>query len=1183
MKFQMALHAALLAAFSFSTWAAEIRLAGHIFTLPDGFEIEQVAGPPLVERPMLAAFDDRGRLYVCDSAGVNARAPELAKNPPDRIRVLEDTNGDGVFDKSTVFADKLVFPQGVLWHDGSVYVSSPPNFLRLQDTDGDGVADKREILASGFPNTGCADDMHGANLGPDGRIYWFSGRFQHEVRDKNGALIHKGTTPVMFRCKPDGSEMEMVSGVLGNAVGVSFNPEGDGFVSGTFMAPDSMGAGLRDGLIHVVEGGEYPVRGRDPNELKKTGELLPPLAHHGASATSDNCIYRSAAFGAEYTGNVFACLFNMRKVMRHVLERDGATFKCRNEDFLVSDNYDFHPTDVLEDADGSLLVLDTGGWFRICCPTSQIAKPEVKGAIYRIRRKGAPSVRDPRGLEVKWASLSAAELVPSLADSRFAVADRAINQLAKLGASSVQALARNLANNNLSTRINAIWALGRIDGDAARAAVRTGLTNGWVSARKAAAIVAGLQRDTKAIPRLTAMVVEDTERNRRESATALGRIRSSEAVPALLESLKNPGDRFLEHALIFALIQVGDRGQVSKGLDAREPSVRRGALIALDQMDGGNLTPNLVVPLLRSTDPILRETAFWITGHRPEWAAEISGFLREELANKNLTEVQRSDLQKQLLTFTKNNSVQELIADTLRDSATPTELRLTLLETMAGTPMTKLPSVWATPLEQSLTNTDDRVVRQGVIAIRSVPLGRRPSLRRIDAQLNFPESTGSFAGTQLSEKFAARWSGVIRLSISGSYIFSLESNGGSKLAIDGRQVVDNRSMRTMSEKSGEMKLDAGDHKIQLDYFQNTGGTGCVLSWRRDSQKETIPATALFHGSPKQGGALTPGLSAEYFEIGRDMSDFPDLQYFNFTPALLALARDVSKPEELRMQALAGISDALEELDFGLFEFLSANLAPSKPPLFRVTSASVLGRAKLTLPQRHQMVGAILQAGPLELPKLLSAYAESNDEELGRKIVDALKQSKSLDSLKASQLKDCLAKFPSSIQHDLEPLLRELAADAEKQKARLAELEPALRSGDRFRGSHIFNSAKAACTTCHRIGYLGGEVGPNLGRIGAIRSENDLLEAIVFPSASFARGYETMMVKIQNGEEYSGVIARETPENISLVTGPNSEMRLARSEIKDIRLGTVSLMPQGLDQQLSREELADLIAFLKSLK
>ncbi len=90
-------------------------------------------------------------------------------------------------------------------------------------------------------------------------------------------------------------------------------------------------------------------------------------------------------------------MFNLRKVTRHVLEPSGATFTTRDTDFVVSDSRDFHPTDVIEDADGSLLVVDTGGWYKLCCPTSQLAKPDTLGAIYRVRRTGAAPVNDPRG------------------------------------------------------------------------------------------------------------------------------------------------------------------------------------------------------------------------------------------------------------------------------------------------------------------------------------------------------------------------------------------------------------------------------------------------------------------------------------------------------------------------------------------------------------------------------------------------------------------------------------------------------------------------------------------------------------------------------------------------------------------------------------------------------------------
>src|SRR5207302_6644258 len=119
-------------------------------------------------------------------------------------------------------------------------------------------------------------------------------------------------------------------------------------------------------------------------------------------------------------------LFNLQKVTRHVLEPAGATFKTRDEDFVVSDNKDFHPTDVIEDADGSLLIVDTGGWYKLCCPSSQLYKPDIKGAIYRVRRTGAPRIDDPRGRKLAWSTMSVKELAALLDDPRPAVRARAI-------------------------------------------------------------------------------------------------------------------------------------------------------------------------------------------------------------------------------------------------------------------------------------------------------------------------------------------------------------------------------------------------------------------------------------------------------------------------------------------------------------------------------------------------------------------------------------------------------------------------------------------------------------------------------------------------------------------------------------------------------------------------------------
>src|SRR5215213_800234 len=234
----------------------QVQLDGQTFTLPVGFTVERVAGAPLVDRPIVASFDDRGRLYVADSSGSNEKPTEQLKHPDHRIVRLEDTRGTGVFDKATVFADKMMFPEGILWHRGSVYVGAPPHIWKLTDTDDDGKADKREVWFDGKTLTGCANDLHGPYLGPDGWIYWAKGAFaKQEYTLPNGKRFTTRASHI-FRAKPDGTGIEPVmTGGMDNPVDVVFSPSGERFFTTTFLQHPA--GGKRDGIIHAVYGAVY--------------------------------------------------------------------------------------------------------------------------------------------------------------------------------------------------------------------------------------------------------------------------------------------------------------------------------------------------------------------------------------------------------------------------------------------------------------------------------------------------------------------------------------------------------------------------------------------------------------------------------------------------------------------------------------------------------------------------------------------------------------------------------------------------------------------------------------------------------------------------------------------------------------------------------------------------------------
>src|SRR5580692_4059940 len=323
--------------------AGEVPLNGHVFTLPDGFEIELIAGPPLVNRPITGAFDEQGRLYVADSSGSNDPVQRQLAERPHRILRLEDTDGDGRFDRHTVFADKMMFPEGTMWLDGSLYVSAAPTIWKLTDTNGDGVADRREEWLT-RTLTGCANDLHGPYAGPDGWIYWCKGAFARQTYQLPGREPVASSAAHIFRARRDGTGLEPVmTGGMDNPVEVAFTPEGERIFTTTFL--QHPGGGNRDGLIHAIYGGVY---GKDQAAIYDhpwTGPAtMPVLVHFGPAAPAGLVRYESKVFGPEYQDNLFAALFNMQKVTRHVLIPEGATFRTQDQDFLVSDNKDFHPT-----------------------------------------------------------------------------------------------------------------------------------------------------------------------------------------------------------------------------------------------------------------------------------------------------------------------------------------------------------------------------------------------------------------------------------------------------------------------------------------------------------------------------------------------------------------------------------------------------------------------------------------------------------------------------------------------------------------------------------------------------------------------------------------------------------------------------------------------------------------------
>ncbi len=1002
------------------------------FTVPAGFQVVRVAGPPLVDRPIVADFDEQGRLYVADASGTNDKVEKQLADRPHRIVRLEDKDGDGVYDTSVVFADRMMLPQGAMWLDGSLYVGAPPSIWKLTDTNDDGVADQREEWFAGKTLTGCANDLHGPYLGPDGWIYWTKGAFAEQTYERPGKTPLVTRAAHIFRRRPGDTLVEpVIAGGMDNPVDVAFTSSGEPMLTATFLEHPQLGR--RDAFIHAVYGGLFGKAHGVIDGHPQTGDLMPPVSHLGPAAVSGLTSYASPAFGDGYRDNFFAALFNMQKVTRHVLEPSGATFKSRDSDFLVADSLDFHPTDVLEDADGSLLVVDTGAWYKLCCPTSQLAKPDVLGAIYRVRRTAAAPVYDPRGLTIAWTSLTPIELAARLDDARPAVRRRAVEQLASAEGDAVEILGAVVkAGRTPAQRRHAIWALTRRGTAQARAAVRPGVSDPDRTVRLVAMHSAGLWRDADAVPQLLGALSSRWPAVRRGAAEALGRIGDARAVAPLLAAAALPLDRVGEHSVTYALIEIAEPEPTRTGLGSSSLRTQRAALLALDQMPHGDLQPGVVVALLDSPDLQMRDTAWRIAARHQDWGGALAGYFEQRLAKGGQSAEAQELLQEKLAQFGRDAAIQQLLAATL-DTASPGSARALALRAMAASRVKELPDVWLPALVRAMSGGPPDIAHLAVAVARSAP-------------------------------------------------------------------------------------------------------------------------------------ASPSASAE------------------LSAALLHVARDTARPVAVRLDALASLGKGLPAVDADLFALLRASLDPVQPVAIRTSAASIVEKARLAPGQLQAVADVVRHAGPIELPRLLPAFDQGGDEALGFAMLAALEQAPGRSNVRPDVLRPRLAKYSPAVQVRGEALLAALQADSVKQAQRLDQLIAGMvGSGDVRRGQLLFNSPKAACATCHAIGYRGGKLGPDLTSIGQIRSERDLLEAIVFPNASFVRGYEPLVVTTTAGVVHSGVLKAEQPDELVLTIGESQEARIPRGHVADMQPGAVSVMPTGYGDQLSRQDLADLLAFLKGTK
>jgi quinoprotein glucose dehydrogenase len=654
------------------------------FRAPKGFKVELIAAEPLLANPVAFCIDEKGRIYVAETfrladcaldirerrawpsaefreslsperrAGledelleadlacrtVEDRVAMLKKyfgskigqltRETERVRLLEDQDGDGKMDHATEFAGGFNtiadgLGAGVLARQGAVWYANIPNLWRLRDTNGDGVADVRQSLHSGFGvHVGfIGHDLHGLRMGPDGKLYFSVGDRGANIKTKEGKTIFNPDTGAVYRCNPDGSDLEIFAYGLRNPQELAFDQYGN-----LWTGDNNSDSGDKARWVYVVEGGDSGWRigyqfmqapySRGPFNAEKlwyphwkgqAAYIVPPITNlaDGPSGVTYN---PGTGMPEQYREHFFLCDFHGGKgsgIHSFAVKPKGAYFELVDRtDFL----WEVLPTDVDFGVDGGIYYSDwVQGWGKT-----------GKGRIYRVYEPGAvekPIVRETKKLLAEGMSGRAQDALADLLahpdmrvrqEAQFALADQNAVQI-------FAAVAANPAGPRLA-RLHAIWGLGQISSKskvqssksmAALEPLLPLLGDAEGEVRAQAAKVLGDGSVIKAYDGLLKLLHDQSARVRFFAAISLGKLGRKEAAQPLFEMVRADADEdpYLRHAAVMGLARLGEIQPLTAAARDISPAVRLAAVVALRRLE----RPEVANFLKDADEGVVREAA----------------------------------------------------------------------------------------------------------------------------------------------------------------------------------------------------------------------------------------------------------------------------------------------------------------------------------------------------------------------------------------------------------------------------------------------------------------------------------------------------------------------------------------------------------------------------------------------
>jgi putative heme-binding domain-containing protein len=674
------------------------------FHLPPGFKIELVAAEPDVPKPININFDRHGRLLVTCSIEYPFAAPPNRPHQ-DTIRLITDTNGDGIPDKTTIFAKGLNIPIGVGAVNGAVMGYSIPHIYRFPDANDDGMADEK-ILAYGVFGSG---DTHGMsssyNYHIDGWVYachGFANTSTVKGADGKTFTMSSGNT---YRFKPDGSHIEQWTHGQVNPFGMTIDHRGDIFTADCHTKPITM----------LLRGGQYPMFGKPHDGLG----FAPGMMEHGHESTgiAGVAFYDADMFPKEYRHNLFIGNPVTGRINRDVLEYKGSSPKAIGQpDFLTCDDPWFRPVDIRLGPDGALYVADFYnriiGHYEV--PLTHPQRDRERGRIWRISYVGEGDTKPQPTPSPNLTKLDLKGLIEAMGHPNILVRNLALQELVERFGNvegTIYRLVESRTEAKLpEQRYHLMWAFYRL-GRVGRPMVREAVTGKYedsplvrVHAVKILAELANWSEEDRGIVH---QAFNDADPFvRRAAVDAVSRHPNAQDIPKLVKLWKaTPAE---DVQLIYSIrMALRDALEKMKSIPDVEELLKQESLEPVEALDRiADVAPGV-------------------------HTAESARFLLERLSGKPLVDGQINDLIQHIGRYGNDQAQAELDRLALRsiEQAGSDESRRTILRAMRrvrqekGRPLSPELDATAPPLAaQLLQSNDEGAVRRGLELVRELAL-----------------------------------------------------------------------------------------------------------------------------------------------------------------------------------------------------------------------------------------------------------------------------------------------------------------------------------------------------------------------------------------------------------------------------------------------------------------------------